>query len=228
MNIIEMAPYILGKKYTRELKKEPIRCSKELIEEFKEATKVSETAARNIKGAEKAEDFFNCEPGLIANTKLSKAELEECFYAVKMGRFSPIIPSKYLFLLDKVNTQLGSFNLLAIGLGQAVLNNLFAKGTIADGYCLYDIIRTLYQKDFKPVGIGQKVVKINGYYEVLLDKENRILFLPKELRELLSDDDIDNLSVRNGDVYVYDRKLKFISKKYFGAYNKVYDMRGLV
>lgn len=226
MKILEMYPYMMGKKYTTDEKKEPVRCTKEMITNFQKALLTSLTAEENLKNIEDYKAFYKCEP--IVASMIPAEEREEVFYAAKLEYFSPIIPSRYLFLLSKIKEEVGSFNLIPVVLSQYDVKRLFAKGTIADGYCLRDVICSLFQKEYKPVSDAVRGVKIDDYWEVCLEKENRIIMIPDKLRQQLSDDDLEKIHIVKKNVMLGDIQLRFISNDFLGVYNKIYDMRGLM
>lgn len=226
MKILEMYPYMLGKKFTTEEKKEPVRCTQEMVARFNKAMKSSITAEDNLAMVEDYRAFYDYEPGI--SMLIPNNEKEEVFYAAKLEYFSPVIPSRFLYLLTKVQKEAKSFNLIPVVLSAYDVKKLFAKGTIADGYCLRDVICTLFQKEYKPVSDAVRGVKIDDYWEVCSEKDNRIILLPDKLRQQLSDDDLEEIRVVKGNVMLGQLQLRFVSSNYYGAYNKVYDMRGLV
>lgn len=225
MNIFEAYPYIIGRKYSDMEEQSPIRCTQEMVARFQEEAKKSCTAGINLKSLDSSVEFYRCENEL--KKVIPKEEQEEVFYATKLEKFSPIIPSKYLYLLKMVKEQLGSFNLLTRGLSAKSLNTLFAKGTIAEGYCLKDVICSVFQKDYTPISDSTRGVQVEDYWEVATSDGKNILLLPDKLRKLLSDNDLELLEVKHKTVLINGQPLRFISNEYYGVYNKIYDMREL-
>lgn len=225
MKILEAHDYIIGKRFTKKVK-EPVRCTQEMIDNFIEACKSSSTAAVNLKILESAKAFYDCEK--VVAKLIPVAEREEVFYAMKAEKFSPIIPAKFLFLFNKVKEQLESFNLLTVGLTSGDINTLFAEGTLAEGYSVRDVIKSLYQKEFEPVSESVRGIQIKDYWEVCIEKENVIIFIPDKLRARLSDDDLEEITIGKDALMVYGKPLRFLSSDYYGVVRNLLDMRKMI
>lgn len=226
MKIAEAYPYIIGRKFTKKLEKKPLRCTQEIVDRFIELCSTSNTAALNLKVLDTASSFFKYEKG-IANM-MKKEEREEAFYAYKAEKFSPVIPSKYLYLFDKMKKSEKSFNLLAVSLSKHDLDNLFAEGMLEEGYSVKDVICSLYNRNFVPVSDSVRLVNMKTHYELLISNKEAIAMLPTELGECISDEDAERIELKGNYLTLGNIQLRFLSPKFLGAIKDVYDYRSII
>ena len=222
---MEAYDYIIGRKFSDMEEQHPIRCNKEMVDRFVEALKVSPTAYKNLEILDVDKQFFKLEKDVAA--LIPEEEREEVFYAAKMEKYSPVIPSKYLYLIKLVKEQAGSYNLFPVCLAKGDLEKLFAKGTIAEGYCLKDIICKVFDSSYSPISESVRGVKVEDYWEVVTNNGKAIVFMPDTLRKELSNDDLELIHVKGKRAMFQDIQLRFLSSAYLGICNKIYDLRGL-
>ena len=222
---MEAYDYIVGKKFVEGEELHPIRCNQEMVDRFIEALDTSPTAYKNLDMLDVDTQFFKLET--TVRDLIPEEEREEVFYACKMEKFSPVIPSKFLYLIKLVYEQNGSYNLIPVSLSSSDLKRLFTKGTIAEGYCLKDVICKLFDSSYSPISESTRGVKVGDYWEVVLNNGKAITFIPDKLKSELSSDDLELLCVKGNRVMLQDMELRKLSSSYIGICDKIYDLRGL-
>lgn len=226
MLIAESYKYIQGKKFTGELTKEPVRCTPEMVNKFIEGVRQSVYGSINLKTISNPKEFYRCEPD-IERLFETKEEREEVFYAMKCEKYSPVIPSKFLFLILKCKEQFKSINYLPKVLSAGDVNKLFSKGTIADGLTLEEVIKSLVDSQYQVLSPFKRVVQVHGYWEVLLEEDDAIIFIPDGLKSKLSERDYDNIKIGPKDLLLNNKPLRYFGG-YFGACNSKLDLTGLI
>lgn len=226
MKIAEAYPYIIGKKFTKKLEKQPLRCTQEIVDKFVELCGTSTTAALNLKVLDKASSFIKYEQGI--SKMMARDEIEEAFYAYKAEKFSPVIPSKYLYLFDKIKKTRDSFNLLPISLTKSDLDTLFAEGTLEEGYSVKDVICAFYNRNYTPISDSVRKVNMKTHYELLISNKEAIALLPLELGDCISDEDAEKVELKGNYLTLGNIQLRFLSPKYLGVIKNIYDYRSIM
>ena len=218
---------MMGKKTIGEAGTTPLRCTTEIVDKFIDDISNSSTASWNLQNVDVFNNFYDSEADFLKD--LTKAQAEEAFYAVKTERFSTVIPSKYLFLLSKVKERYKTFNMLAVALRKTDINKLFKPGTIAEGYTLYDVICSAFEPAFKPVSENVQGVFIKDHWEVYDQTLNRIIFLPKDLGDIFSDNDFEEMCYSKdcNDIVCKGTPIRFLGG-YKGVRKDTHDLRDLI
>jgi hypothetical protein len=225
MKIIEAADYILGKKFIGTIKSEPYRGDKELLEIGKKLLNKHATAATNLKILETPQSFFRMEPDMEQDVKAHLRE--ELFYSLKLDMVSPVIPAKSLFLIYKMYQLYGTLNLITKVFPKNDLEDLFSEGYIADGHSVRDVICTLIDNKYTPLSVGQLVVPNKDNWDVYIGETDMVAILPTKIKELLTHDDILRLTVKDKNIMLGTKPIRFLGS-YYGGVNSTYDLSGIV
>lgn len=161
---------------------------------------------------------------------LNSATMEEAtdmFYACKLGFMSPIIPSEYLYWLDKCYRKYTIANLIPKLMPERLLTNLFKEGFILGGFSLRDIIKSLFDAEYEPVSITNYKAPCTGGYELYIEATDMICAVPMDIGDMLTQKDIEALYVDKFGVKLKDIYLR-TSLDYYGGVNSTYDLRRLI
>lgn len=226
MNPLEIIDYIFGKEYLAELKKEPYRANENTLKEVLDIFSRGLFIKDNIEATDNFKAFYEAEPDIARMIEDEKKE--EFFYAAKLGMCSPVIPAKYLFLLKKSYETYGTLNNIGFVLPKSNLKELFSKGTLAEGYTLEEVIRSLIQREYTPFRKGSYKNAIGeDSIELFLEKINRVAIVPEDIASRLTDDDIRLIEVKKGLLTLNGVNI-LSTNKYLGVSRKVYDLRCLI
>lgn len=220
--IIDYYNYVMGDKAIGAEPVSPVRCNSDVLSDFIKEVNKCYTAAQNMQATDSAKRFFAIEPDIAHFTP--KEYRQEVFYAYKCGSYSPVIPSKYLFMLSKCKSKYLSMNMFTKVIPKKDLQTLFTSGCIADGYSLYDVIKSLYDKEFHPLGETKLSNKRSDYTELYIREKDMVALVPNKIGEALSDADINRLQVVGKDICLGDVPIKTLGG-YYGVCNSTYDLR---
>lgn len=226
MRVIDYADYVMGLKSPWELIKEPYRADREGLKMAVEMLDKHPTAKSNLDTMKMPKLFYIREPDMAND--IPKHMREELFYALKLGYASTVAPAKLLYYIKISYEEYGSPNYLFKITLEKDLQEFMSKGYLADGYTLRDVICSITKlPSYSPLSEGKLAVQMGEHWDVYIHDNDSIAMLPGDLRQLLSHDDIRNLSVKGNRIYIGEKPISQLGK-YIGAVNSCYDLRKLL
>lgn len=224
MTIVDMAPYIMGKTFTREMK-QPYRCDMTLYQDICDKVMCSITAIDNLRLYEVPKQFYESEPD-IANF-VPKEARAEIFFSMKNGFASPVMPARGLYLIRRAYSLYKIPNLIFKLIPKSELNCMFQENYVGSGYTLYDVVCSICNTAYVPLAEGRYKVKYGNYYEVYIPKTDMVAVLPVDIAEVLEYSDICNIECDKQGLKLGDKYLAFMCN-HIGAGDSNYDYRTFI
>lgn len=225
MTITEAADYILGRKFVNVLGREPFRADKQFLEDAKKELLKHPTAYKNLSLIDSSKVFFAREVDLAE--KVPNTQKEEFFYGVKLGYVSPAIPAKALFYMDRCLEEYGTLNVLPKFVLSGDLKKMFSDGYCAEGYCLRDVICSLFQPNYKPIDDGQMSAPNGEHWDIYIQETDTVAIIPKKIKDKLQPEDIRRLKVEGRHITLSGKPIYELGG-YIGAVNSTYDLRDII
>jgi hypothetical protein len=220
MTIIEKEQYIRGNQHTGEVVS-PFRASMEDYNVWEELLYSSTGAPRLLQVTESSSQFFQLEPDIAQY--VPKKSRDEMFYALKNGFFSPCVPAKCLYLVNKIYNTHRLCNLVP----KLLPKEVFAKNYLAGGFTLLDVIATLCDKRYTPLARHMLSSSYGDHHEVYVNATDMIAAIPADIASKLSEEEIFQMEVDNDGLKIKGVYIAFMGGRH-GACNSKYDLRKLV
>ena len=129
----------------------------------------------------------------------------ELFYAVKLGYYCIGVPSKLLYIINKIFGDLGengNYINLAIESGKSLLEPYaeYEFDAVQDGeivkYTVVKLIESRINKTFKLLTDAVPMVKVGEVCEVYVRNVDRVALIPNDIMEGMSFDNIDSIEYK--------------------------------
>lgn len=224
MTLLELEPYIMGSKYTRDVR-EPYRGDIELFDRINSLVQRSSTAASNVKLYEIPKEFYEAEPDIAAF--VPREAKEEIFFALKNGFISEEVPAKCIYMIRKAFNLYKIPNLIFKLIPEKEYTIFFQKGYLKNGLTIRDVICNFCDKRFTPISSGKLCVPLGDYMELYIQEKDMVAVVPSAITNCLSHEDILNLKVDDYGIKIADKYIKFLAD-YNGACESIYDLRTLI
>lgn len=224
MLLVDMAPYIIGRAFSRDAKP-PIRCTSEMFQRALEVAACSDTFAATVQYCETPKDFYRLEPDIEAFIPLS--EREEVFYCLKNEMYSPAVPAKCIYYIKKIYNMYNIPSLVWKCLPVATLTIFFQGNYLDQGLTLKDVINSFCDSNYVPLSTQNLSSKIKDGTEIYVPNTDMVAVVPTNIANKLSYDDLHKVQYVTEGVSVGDSPIRFMSG-YHGACRSAYDLRTLV
>lgn len=223
MTLDEMAPYVLGKKFSDQ----PVaKRSSASNDKFVRMVNESVTAKVTLEAAEDWHDFYAIEKD-FANI-IPKDDKEEAFYAAKNGEYSLLVPSFMIYMIKRAYfTEYKSPNLILKQMHERVLNMFFSKGYLGGSLTVQDVICSVCDEHYVPLSKTNLRNKCLGYTEIYVQSTDMVALLPNTLADLLDDNSIDKMVVTESGLSTGGQILRTMGGLR-GIVNSVYDLRKVI
>lgn len=224
MTIVDMAPYIMGRMFTREMKA-PYRCDMNLYKETCNRVMNSSTASFNLRLCEVSKQFYDMEPD-IAHF-VPKEARDEIFFAMKNGFASPVVPARGIYLIMKAYDLYKIPNLIFKLIPKAELNCMFQQNYVGSGYTLRDVVCSLCSPTYVPLAEGRYKVPFGKFFEVYIPNTDMVAVLPSDIANALEYTDIRNIECDKQGLKLGDKYIAFMCN-HIGAGDSNYDLRTFI
>ena len=222
MTLDEMAPYIMGKEFTKEVSP---KHNRDAIDEFAARVGESITAPTNLELVTNWTDFYTVEPDF--KHWIKSEDRAEAFYAVKLGFYSPDVPSMCIYMLQQAYDKHKSPNLIFKMIPNPMLENFFAKGYLGNGYTIHDVVCNFCDNHYYPLSADRLKNSCSTFTEIYVQSTDMVALVPNRIAETLSNDAIDNIVVTPNGLSTNGLLLSHMGG-YKGLVNSVYDLRKLI
>lgn len=224
MTLLELEPYIMGKKYTR-VAKEPYRGDYALFDKIDDLIKRSNTAQSNLKLYEIPKEFYMVEPDIASF--VPRQAREEIFYALKNGFITDEVPAKCIYYIRKAYNLYKIPNLIFKLIPEKEYTIFFQSNYMKNGLTIRDIICNFCDERYTPISSGSLKVPLGKFAEIYINSKDMVAVVPSAIAEVLSHEDILSLAVDIDGIKLGDTYLKFLAD-YNGACESTYDLRTLI
>lgn len=210
MLITDYYDYIIGTTFMPEIKKakNEYRIRKE--EDRQEMLKIfdmSLTAKINLEALDDSAKFYENERDI--ENLIAPEKREEYFYTMKNNDIiTPVISAKALFYMKKCYKEFGSMNYFVKVCPKTLLKRIFSKGYIEDGFTFLDVVRSFVDINYEPVKDVSRVVKNGANYDIYIPSIDNIAVVPKLIGEAITEDDVDDIELKDNVLYLAGRELK--------------------
>lgn len=219
----ELEPYILGKKY---FPKQGVQSHNKLaVDEFSMRVSKSMSAKINLDMCEQYTDFYKVEPDF--KHWIKPEDRAEAFYANKVGKYTPLVPSFCVYLLKKAYEVHKSPNLVVKQLPVPVLEKFLSDGYFGGLLTLRDVICNFCNPNYNPLSLTRLKNPCGDFTEVYVKSTDMVALVPKRLASLLNDESILEIEVAPNGLAVRGKTLTSLAG-YHGIVNSIYDLRKLV
>lgn len=223
MTIIEMYPYIMGKKFSREAT-EPYRVDVELFDSVYSHVKLDTRLQILLDSCNNPSTFFKASVDLSANIK--REYREELFFCLKNGFATREVPAKCIWYVREAYKRYQIPNLIPKLIPEKVLDVFFQENYFV-GKTLYDVICNFAFEDYKPFSPQSYRSSLSeDFEEIYIAEKDMVAVFPKAITSKLSDNDIKELHVSSNGITLNGKHLSLMGG-YHGASRSIYDNREL-
>ena len=223
-NLTELAPYVLGKKFTGEAKKVP-RVPIEAINDFANKLAEDNIAKVYFDGVDIAKDFYE----IMTDFKkfVPKEYQDEVFYAVKNGHYYKQIPAFCEYIIRKSwEKSNGIPNMILKIIPIQALKTFCQSEYFLGGLSLKDVICNICSENFEPVTF-YKPFNRHSFTEIYIPSTDMVAAVPNTLADCLSENSVSSITVTPEGLKLGNVLLRTMAG-YVGAVNSIYDLRELI
>lgn len=221
----ELEPYILGKAFLDgELK--VVRIDRAIFKKFMEMLNTDPIAKQFFDAYDNYRDFYKT--AVDFKNLIPKEVHVECFYAAKLGKYYPGVPSYCAYMVKCAYELCYQIpNLIVKILPLPLLRNCFTPGYFGTGICLRDVICNICCEAYNPVSVTRPKNKVGDYTELYIHTANMVAAVPNKIADALDDASILKIVETSNGLAVNGLLLRSMCN-YVGAINSTYDLRKLI
>lgn len=159
---------------------------------------------------------------------IPKEHQMEVFYAAKLGKYYPGIPSFCVYMVKRAwEESNGIPNLIPKLLPSVLLNDVFKKGYFLGATTLRDVICNVCTPNYVPLSKTHPKNKVDDFTEVYIESTDMVAALPNKIADSLDDNSIAKIVVGPNGLETQGVLLRTMCN-YVGAINSTYDLRQLI
>lgn len=225
-DLMSLEPYILGNKFTGEVKKDIVRYDEDVLQKFLTMLEEDSIAKSFFEAYELDTDFYQT---MVDFRKIIPKELQrEVFYAAKNGVMYKEIPSFCVYLVKKAwDESYGIPNLIIKKLPTNALQNFFNKGYFLGGLTLKDVICNVCTEEYTPLSLYKNKNKLSKFTELYIPSADMVAAVPHSIGDALNEDAVNSIKVTPNGLVSGNVLLRTMCG-YVGAINSIYDLRELL
>ena len=221
----ELEPYILGKAFTED-KVKVTRIDRHIFKQFMEMLSYDPIAKQFLDVYDNYKDFYKT--AVDFRNQIPKDVQAECFYAAKLGKYYPGVPSFCAFIVKKCYDECyGIPNLILKKMPLQVLRNCFSEGYFGTGICLRDVICTICNEEYTPLCKSNPKNKVGDFTELYIETSNMVAAVPNKIADALDDSSVLQIVETDKGLAVNGLLLRTMCN-YAGAINSTYDLREVI
>ena len=231
ITLSELEPFIKGKKFTGEAKeREPL--SRQSLKDFLDMLNQQVMIKQFFNVYEKHTEFYN--KAVDFKALVPKNIQKEVFYAAKLGKFYPQVPSQAVYMVKKAwEASDGIPNLIPKLLPLKLLDEMFKSGYFMGSVSLYDVICNICDSGdstsikYKPLSDYNLKNRHNNFTELYIKSTDMVAAVPNSIGDSLAESDIENITLGADGLEIKGKLLRTMGG-YVGAINSYYDLRELI
>lgn len=225
LNLSDLEPYILGKKFTGNVKN-VVRCNPDVLETFLTMLEEDPIAKEFFNVYDLSADFYKTMVDF--RNLIPKEQRDEVFYAAKVGKAYTQVPSFCVYILTKAWEQCdGIPNLLFKIVPAKALKEFCKDGYFLGGLSLYDVVCNVCTDKYKPLSFYHPKNKVGNFTEIYVAETDMVAALPNSIADGLTEESIQQIKVTPNGLAVDSILLRTMAN-HVGATNSIYDLRNVL